>query len=163
MTIIEHSSIKVCTACGEEKQLSAFDRNLTREDGRMADCKVCRKARIRSYPAQREASTFGPESEILKPLTSQERRLIRSRRAKYGITLSQFDAMVTMQHGACAICGEVVPASTVKNNWHVDHDHATGKVRGLLCQDCNLGLGRFKDNPAALQSAIYYLALHDEA
>ena len=75
------------------------------------------------------------------------------RKAKFGLTDRAFKHMLTEQSGACSICRE--PFTKAPN---VDHDHATGKVRGLLCQQCNYGLGNFKDEPARLQSAIAYLA-----
>lgn len=59
--------------------------------------------------------------------------------------------MLADQQGNCLICGETM----VKP--YVDHDHSTGKVRGLLCRACNLGLGLFRDNQKYLLSAIYYL------
>jgi len=69
----------------------------------------------------------------------------------YGITLDDFDAMVAEQGGRCAICGVDPPRLSV------DHDHATGQVRGLLCDSCNNGLGRFRDNPDSLMAAAAYL------
>lgn len=109
-------------------------------------CRDCQHAR---YVARREAD---PEY-LAKTKTAYRQR-------KYGLTPEAFDAMVIAQQGLCPICGEV-PQMTERGMWHVDHDHVTGKVRALLCGNCNRGLGSFKDNPAALQSAIYYLALHE--
>jgi hypothetical protein len=72
---------------------------------------------------------------------------------KYKIGESEFQELLEKQAGRCAICG-VVPDKTLV----VDHRHSDDAIRGLLCDDCNQGLGRFKDNPALLQSAISYLA-----
>ena len=82
----------------------------------------------------------------------RERR--RHLKRYYGITEVDFDAMLTQQCGRCAICN-----STEHNgiNWHVDHCHATGKVRGLLCQKCNWMLGAVRDSIAILRAAILYL------
>lgn len=71
---------------------------------------------------------------------------------KYGISLEEYEALLESQDGVCAICRK-----EDTSRYHVDHDHETGEVRGLLCGDCNKGLGMFKDNPDALQSAIDYL------
>lgn len=79
-------------------------------------------------------------------------------RSKYGLTIDAYDAMIKEQHGVCAICGQ----PPQQQGFHIDHDHKAGAVRGLLCKKCNAGLGFFQDNPATLQSAIYYLALHGE-
>jgi hypothetical protein len=69
---------------------------------------------------------------------------------RYGITGDDADAMLDAQGGLCAVCRER-PAD------HVDHDHLTGRVRGLLCFNCNGGLGQFHDDPELLSAAIDYL------
>lgn len=74
----------------------------------------------------------------------------------YGITLEDYDAKLAEQDGLCAICGTSDPKGKY-NIFHVDHCHSTGAVRGLLCADCNLGLGRFKDSRDFLASAMAYL------
>ncbi len=71
---------------------------------------------------------------------------------KYGLTGEQYYAMAEAQNHVCKICKE--PAET---KLFVDHDHKTGKVRGLLCQFCNFGLGSFLDNPELLENAKQYL------
>jgi hypothetical protein len=73
----------------------------------------------------------------------------------YGLTIEELDAMLVRQHGRCAICGTMTPKG--KNPWHVDHDHTTGKVRGILCSLCNAGLGFFKDDRNLLRAALNYL------
>jgi hypothetical protein len=80
----------------------------------------------------------------------------RDIRVKYGLTPEQYDAMVLAQDSKCAICGDVM----IQVN--VDHDHETSKVRELLCQLCNQGLGCFKDRPDVLELAIEYLCKHRE-
>ena len=81
---------------------------------------------------------------------------------KHGLTLDQFARMWEEQDGRCAIC--LRPAEECRVRWqdtssplHVDHCHNTGKIRGLLCVECNQGLGRFRDSPAALRCAATYL------
>lgn len=64
-----------------------------------------------------------------------------------------FNTLLELQDGLCAICG-------VPNPEHVDHDHRTGAVRGILCFNCNGGLGQFRDNIAHLERAITYLKGH---
>lgn len=74
--------------------------------------------------------------------------------SKYGLTPHAYDKMLLSQGHACAICHTTEPRG---KNWHVDHDHDTGQVRGLLCASCNPGLGYFKDNPDTLMAATAYL------
>ncbi len=73
-------------------------------------------------------------------------------RRKYGLTLSDYNDMLAKQHGRCAICRD-----PFHNKPGVDHDHVTGRVRGLLCTFCNTGIGLFRDDPTRLRSAIEYL------
>lgn len=79
--------------------------------------------------------------------------------ANYGITIIQYDAMLAAQNNVCAICGrnETALWKGVVRRLAVDHDHETGEVRGLLCHQCNLGLGHFEDDRKLLQNAINYL------
>ena len=76
-------------------------------------------------------------------------------RKYYGLTLEQYDALLASQGGCCAICEN--PKPEAEKSWHVDHDHQSGKVRGLLCGACNRGLGHFKDNPNLLLAAADYV------
>lgn len=77
------------------------------------------------------------------------------RKHRRGVDQETFDKMLTVQGGRCAICGTKTPGG--RGNFHVDHDHKTGKVRGLLCVCCNVCLGYAKDNPVLLRSAADYL------
>lgn len=78
---------------------------------------------------------------------------------KYGITVADYEARLAAQSGACAICRSSfnVHRGTTAVRLAVDHDHVTGRVRGLLCSRCNTGLGLFGDNPTLLRDAIAYL------
>ena len=84
---------------------------------------------------------------------------VRARLEAYGITLEDYAAMLKKQDGKCAICGARTPGSG-KKMWSIDHDHATGEVRGLLCGTCNTGLGMFKDSADNLRAAANYLDQH---
>ena len=73
---------------------------------------------------------------------------------KYGITPEKFRDLLAEQLGGCAICG--LPLD--EQSGHVDHDHASGRIRGILCSLCNPGLGYFHDDPNLLERAMIYLA-----
>jgi hypothetical protein len=75
---------------------------------------------------------------------------------EYGLTQAQYEAMLAAQGNGCAICGRA-PEGSYPGMLHVDHCHETGRLRGLLCQVCNLSLGKFQHNPALLRLAADYL------
>jgi len=79
----------------------------------------------------------------------------RNYKSHFGITIADYDRMLASQGGRCAICKG---ASPVKGKYfHVDHDHGTGAVRGLLCQPCNVAIGLLRDSPERCLSALMYL------
>lgn len=73
----------------------------------------------------------------------------------FGLSVEEFDSMLQNQNGTCAICH--TPEPTGVGNWHVDHCHTTGRIRGLLCSKCNHVLGLVNDDRSTLLSAINYL------
>jgi|ERR1051326_5852231 hypothetical protein len=83
-------------------------------------------------------------------------------KTNYGISLEQYNVMFEKQDGKCAICGN--PEYAIHNSTKrvqklaVDHCHKTKKIRGLLCQDCNRGIGKFHDDISRLKNAINYLS-----
>jgi hypothetical protein len=85
-------------------------------------------------------------------------RLIYQLKKQYGMTLQQYNAMLAAQHGICAICKK--PPS--KRRLDVDHDHADGHVRQLLCERCNKGLGCFEDSLELLEAAVRYMRKHSQ-
>lgn len=94
--------------------------------------------------------------------TEKGRASIRRRGLKqaFNITPETYAAMLMQQHGRCLICTTTEPGGQHGKHFHVDHDHATGKVRGLLCNHCNLGLGHFDDDLLTLKAAVSYLERH---
>lgn len=92
-------------------------------------------------------------------IANPEKRRVIDRNAKvrrYGLEYTDIEVMYEAQGKRCAICPAVLPLLT-RDGLMVDHDHATGEVRGLLCRNCNFGIGHFRDNPSLLLAAINYL------
>lgn len=162
--------MKQCSKCGRKLPLDAFYRETAGRDGRRGDCIDCTKA----YRAGRYASIREREIARTKAwqLANRDRHLAtqRARRQrpevkarernahltrKFGITSATFDELLVAQGGVCAICGRP-PREDI--SLHVDHEHETGRVRGLLCFRCNNALGDFDDDPVLLRHAIEYLA-----
>jgi len=81
---------------------------------------------------------------------------------RYGLSLAEWQAMVDAQGNLCKICGDPPTPGTgpATQRLHIDHDHRTGKNRALLCNNCNRGMGWFKDDPARLEAAAAYLRSH---
>ncbi len=116
---------------------------------RADDPEKYRSAKRRAYAAKKMAAGLGP---VRRPQTSEERvqrKTLTNRAHRHGLTVEQL--LAVLAPGVCAICRS-------PTRLHVDHDHVTGRVRGLLCASCNLGLGRFRDDPERLLSAAAYLA-----
>lgn len=139
----EAASNKVCGDCKCDKPADEFSKNICTLDGLNSRCKTCMKQRWRNMRAK------NPEMVLRRQRSSNLRRC-------YGITNDGYNQRYVDQNGGCAICKSTNPGG---GNLHfaVDHDHATGTVRGLLCSCCNTGLGFFKDNAALLLRAVDYL------
>lgn len=146
---------KRCSRCGKSKDESNFFKNRAKKDGLDEYCKTCRvsyresrKKESKEYKATvdrcNKAYYRRNRSKILKKV--KKRRLVY----KYGMTEKQYKKMVKDQGEKCAICKR-------KARLVVDHNHRTGRVRGLLCVRCNNGLGQFLDRPSLLKKALVYL------
>jgi hypothetical protein len=85
------------------------------------------------------------------------------RRDRYGLSPEDFNRMVDEQNGRCMLCMNIPDGDGPMGVLHVDHDHATGSVRDLLCQKCNKALGGFQDDTGLLARAIWYLQRHRAA
>jgi len=86
--------------------------------------------------------------------THKQERAIKLLMKRYGITYSELETLYVKQCGRCAICGWFFKT---RKQMHIDHNHETGKVRGLLCEDCNHGVGCFRDSSVTCMSAAFYL------
>jgi hypothetical protein len=89
---------------------------------------------------------------------AQEREQARTLRA-YGLTQAEWDELVARQQNRCAVCETIKPGGRGER-WHIDHDHVTGQVRGLLCQRCNTGIGSLQDDPEIIMAAARYVMKH---
>ncbi len=105
------------------------------------------------YRADREYQIAYKRRKNATPQGKENMR--RAALRKHGLTVAEYDSLVLKQKGRCAICRSPDPGRT--QSWQVDHNHATGAFRGLLCNLCNLGLGAFHDKPKLLRGALRYL------
>jgi hypothetical protein len=136
-----------------EKPLEEFYTHARTKDGKGSWCKKCLMAKTaekRKDPVQKELWKEYGRRSILKK--------------RYGITADQYDKMIIDQNNGCAICGSTEMGGRGEaTRLAVDHNHKTGKVRGLLCTSCNNGLGRFKDDPELLVKAATYLRSYESS
>ena len=122
------------------------------------------RAKHPGYDRDRYASNPEKYKEANRKSNEKHQEKVRGRirkynlKRKYGLTLVVFEEMLAAQGGACALCGESPHAD---HPLHVDHDHDTGVIRGLLCGHCNRMLGCAKDNPVTLRAAADYLERKD--
>ncbi|HZN12852.1 MAG TPA: endonuclease VII domain-containing protein [Acidimicrobiales bacterium] len=159
---------KRCKVCGIRKPVIDFYAAVGMRDGVRNDCKACNlKAKHDRYMANPEAEiarvTAWQKANPERVATNRARRRARPDvkakeredhlRRKYGITQADYEALLAKQDGGCAICGR----EPGKFSLHVDHDHKTNTIRGLLCFRCNNALGDFGDDPAQLARAVAYL------
>lgn len=131
--------MKTCTSCKQAKAFSEFQKNTGRKDGLQCHCKACFKERYRKYD----------------PLANRKKHVKRY----YGLDWEVYEQMYEDQNGCCHICKKdmLLYEKDKLNVAHVDHDHDTGEVRGLLCHYCNAGIGYLQDNPMLLRKAADYL------
>jgi hypothetical protein len=110
-----------------------------------------------------------PSTEYQKDMDKEDGLSVQCRRCRadgklrstYGITMDDYDRMLEEQDFRCAVCRTPEPGGARHMvRWVVDHDHATGKVRALLCHSCNFGLGKFRDDPELLRQAADYVEMH---
>lgn len=132
---------KICTKCHIEKPITEFHKDSGKKDGLRNDCKCCAKVKAKQH--------YNSD-----PLKAKDYNLNRY----YGISLDQFNQMLKAQNGRCAICGTAAPGG--KGTWKVDHCHNSNKVRALLCNSCNVGIGHLKHSISTLEKAILYLSNH---
>ena len=146
--------MKRCGRCGIEKPAAEYHRDRSRADGLHSYCRSCKA----SYHVANRPSALArmARRDIRQRDADRGRRL----RVRYGVTAEDVDSIRKSQGYSCAICG--THEDNLPRGLHVDHDHVTNLVRGMLCQLCNSAIGLFSDSPVALRSAIAYLAMADE-
>jgi len=128
---------KRCAHCEQYKLVEEFPRNKNCKDGSHCCCKACNNARTRESRERLHGGT--PHDHLMH---------------RYGIGVVDFDEIVKEHGGVCPSCGREDPE-------HVDHDHASGTIRGVLRFNCNGGLGQFRDSIDALKNAVSYLVRVD--
>lgn len=133
--------MKTCSKCNEIKELTQFYKNKSKLDGLNYQCKKCQKENKQTIAYKRVSKKYNQRYNM---------------KYKYGITIDEYNQLLKEQNECCAICNK--HKNEFKRALYVDHDHRSGVVRGLLCNNCNLMIGHSKDNNYTLSNAIIYLA-----
>jgi DNA repair exonuclease SbcCD ATPase subunit len=150
---------KTCTACKEDKPVEAFSRSSRNKSGRQSRCKDCfnkwyeanKNGVLARARYARDLAAKNSDEGRMKQRAARFKRL-------YGMTLEEYAVMVEAQEFKCAVCGR--HHDDERNGLVVDHDHITGKIRALLCDRCNVGIGNLGDDPDRLIRAAEYLRIH---
>ena len=117
----------------------------------MKQCEVCEKGF--------DQTSRNPKQAVCRPCFNNKKLFNRHHRLRYyyGITLPQYNSILEKQGGGCAICGSINNKGGVGKSLCVDHDHDSGKIRGILCSTCNRAIGQFNDDVETVKQAVAYL------
>ncbi len=139
-------TMKTCASCGESKPLTMFGwiNHSKRRPCHSVYCKACKVQKQAVY-----------EKSLPAERVSADRRKFKLRK-KYGLSPEEYDKQFSHQSGQCAICRRSLVGLSPQTV-HVDHCHDTGRLRGILCGNCNVAMGNFKENIESMSRAIEYL------
>jgi hypothetical protein len=148
---------KVCFKCKVEKPVSEFHKYKERFQSYCKACSITIGTKWKKENRERHLFQKRKRYESSKDIDRNSKY-----KRKYGITLEEYNKMLENQNGLCAICNspEKVKTDDKVKLLAVDHCHTSGAVRGLLCNACNTGIGKFKEDINILESAIKYLKTH---
>lgn len=138
-----------CKSCGICKPLDEFHKEKRNKNGHFSSCKACLNAKNLAWYNSNKEQARKSGSDWDKE--NKHKRAEYKLKHRYGIDMATYDLMVTAQKGKCAICDR-------EAKLFVDHCHSSGQVRGLLCNNCNIGIGSFEDNTIYLSKAADYLS-----
>lgn len=153
MKIYAELTRKKCNKCKEEFSIQEFQKNKNNCDGYSYNCKSCikkRRAHSKEYDRRYWKSWREKNSHRLK-----ERDRAHNLKRKFNMSINDYNILLKSQNGVCATCFK--EKSSNGKALAVDHCHKTGKIRGLLCNECNTSLGLLKENKHTLYNLIDYL------
>lgn len=146
--------MKLCVECLEKKPETEFYRQKSARAGhRRVICKVCCNQKHKDY-VERNKDILNARRRAAYQANKGPAIAFNLKRF-YGLSLADYDKLFKAQDGRCKICSD--HQDTLERRLDVDHNHRSGKVRGLLCIRCNRGIGLLKDDVKVLQAAIRYL------
>lgn len=156
--INEATVLKFCNGCSEWRSKGDFNKDSGAPDGLGYRCRPCRRKYRRSQEVQSRTSEYNKKYALENPELMKKKDRKNSLKRFWGMTPEQFEAMKVKQGGTCALCPKT--ESNPHKSLCIDHDHTTGKIRGLLCDNHNRAMGLFKDSIEDMEKAIQYLLSH---
>ncbi len=151
--------MKTCVRCQASKPLEEFHKNARARDGHKAACADCCNAWARQYYEDVERHDGHPTKERRRAHNASEYNREWKLQKTYGVSDADYQRLLDEQDGLCAVCERHHTEFT--RRFAFDHNHKTGKIRGLLCISCNRGIGYLGDDPERLISAAAYLIQTD--
>jgi len=158
MTKPEDSGLKFCNGCKEWRSKGDFTKDQKAADRLSSRCRPCRKKYRRGEEVRARTSKYNQRYAQQNPEIMKQKDRKNMLKRFWNMTTEQYDSMLQKQNGTCAICDKT--ESNPHKRLCIDHDHTTGKIRGLLCDNHNRAMGLFKDSIADMQKAIEYLKKH---
>ncbi len=158
-----------CYYCKKSKEDTEFTKSRIYTNTMKGKCKECQRDSNKSYRDRNPEKLKVYEQRRLRDPEVVYRYKLTTRLRRYNLSREDYEKAVQDQKGCCKICMKFVPENKgilgkghVRGSLHIDHCHESGEVRGLLCRDCNIGLGCFGDSMESLYSAIRYLRAYDK-
>ena len=158
--------MKTCTKCGNNKLLKEFPKDKLKKDGHKSACKECYKIydKNRYWKNPEESRKRINEYRNRIKIENPEKLILSNRNTKlkraYGITHNDYLVMLEQQDYKCACCGVDNKNAGIKG-LVVDHNHTTGKIRQLLCHQCNTALGLLKEDINIINNLLKYIRKHN--
>lgn len=163
MTENKELTKRVCNACGIEKDIDEFYNDKSRIGGKSYTCKKCKNSHSKTYQSRLTQDDY--DNGVLNNAKRRARYYAKYKDTsiknyglirKYGIDIDKFNEMLEETNGVCQICGNDMKKVVI------DHNHRTGKVRGIICGHCNSLLGFAKDDIKTLEMCIKYLEKNND-
>jgi hypothetical protein len=161
--------MKKCSICKQEKEEICFSFQNKKEKKLMSACKECQNKKIRYF--RKNNPELQKQKDRINYQRTKEHRVVYAReyrknnpektmdinlKSRYGITRKEYLEILNKQNNKCAICGK--PRQNHSRNFALDHNHKTGKIRGIVCDGCNYGIGFLENH---IDEYIKYLIKHD--
>jgi hypothetical protein len=143
----------------DKDKMRAASRRWWNDKGNRERVNAKLRLRYRDYPDYRQKTK---DSAKKYHQENPEKIIGYKLQRNYGITLEEYNRMLKQQRGRCAVCSSKKTNHRTRTRFFVDHDHQTGKVRGLLCHKCNTGLGHFDHDLEKMAAAMAYIQMSRE-